>query len=69
MKLSSHELSVMRAIVYNHSVLTNSLRTTYNPPRMTDINHPTITTNGVVRPTLVEVDLTRLAENFRAIQE
>lgn len=35
---------------------------------MTDINHPTITTNGVVRPTLVEVDLTRLAENFRAIQ-
>jgi alanine racemase len=35
---------------------------------MTDINYPTITTNGVVRPTLVEVDLTRLAHNYRAIQ-
>jgi alanine racemase len=35
---------------------------------MTDINYPTITTNGVVRPTLVEVDLRRLAENFRKIQ-
>lgn len=32
---------------------------------MTDINYPTITTNNVIRPTLVEVDLTRLAENFR----
>jgi alanine racemase len=36
---------------------------------MTDINHPTITNNGIIRPTLVEVDLTRLAENFRAIKE
>ena len=36
---------------------------------MTDINVPTITTNGVVRPTLVEVDLARLAANFRAIKE
>lgn len=36
---------------------------------MTDINHPTITTNGIVRPTHVEVDLTRLAENYRAIQQ
>jgi alanine racemase len=36
---------------------------------MTDINLPTITTNGVVRPTLIEVDLARLAANFRAIQE
>jgi alanine racemase len=36
---------------------------------MTDINHPTITTNGVVRPTLVEVDLTRLADNYGAIQK
>jgi alanine racemase len=35
---------------------------------MQPINHPTITTNGVVRPTLVEVDLIRLAENFRAIK-
>jgi alanine racemase len=35
---------------------------------MTDINHPTITTNGVVRPTLVEVDLSHLADNFHAIQ-
>jgi alanine racemase len=36
---------------------------------MTDINHPTITTNGVVRPTHVEVDLTRLADNYGAIRE
>ncbi len=33
------------------------------------INRPTITTNEVVRPTLVEVDLSRLAENYRAIRE
>ena len=36
---------------------------------MQPINQPTIATNGVVRPTLVEVDLSRLAENFRAIQK
>ncbi len=36
---------------------------------MTPINHPTITTNGILRPTHVEVNLTRLAENFRAIQQ
>jgi alanine racemase len=35
---------------------------------MQPINHPTITTEGIVRPTLVEVDLDTLAENFRAIQ-
>jgi alanine racemase len=35
---------------------------------MTDINYPTITTNGVVRPTMVEVDLQRLAENFGKIK-
>jgi len=35
---------------------------------MTDINLPTITTKGVVRPTLVEVNLDRLTENFLAIQ-
>jgi alanine racemase len=35
---------------------------------MASINHPTITNNGVVRPTLVEVNLDRLSENFRAIQ-
>jgi alanine racemase len=35
---------------------------------MTDINYPTITTNGVVRPTMVEVDLRRLAENFNTIK-
>jgi alanine racemase len=35
---------------------------------MTDINYPTITTNDVVRPTLVEVDLSRLADNFRKIK-
>jgi alanine racemase len=36
---------------------------------MAGINHATITTNGIVRPTYVEVDLTRLTENFRAIQK
>jgi alanine racemase len=35
---------------------------------MANINHPTISTQGVVRPTLVEVDLERLAANYRAIQ-
>jgi len=35
---------------------------------MTNINYPTITTHDVVRPTLVEVDLRRLADNFRKIQ-
>lgn len=33
------------------------------------INQPTITTNGVVRPTHVEVNLDRLEENFRAIRQ
>jgi alanine racemase len=33
------------------------------------INQPTITTNGVVRPTQVEVNLTRLTENLRAIRQ
>jgi alanine racemase len=32
-------------------------------------NHPTITTNGVLRPTHVTVDLNRLTENFHAIQK
>ena len=32
------------------------------------INQPTITSNGVVRPTHVEVELTRLTENYRAIE-
>jgi len=35
---------------------------------MSDINLPTIATNGIVRPTLVEVNLERLADNYRAIQ-
>ena len=35
----------------------------------TQINLPTISTNGIVRPTLVEVNLTCLAENFAAIRE
>jgi alanine racemase len=35
---------------------------------MNSIHLPTISTNGVVRPTLVEVNLDRLAENYRAIQ-
>jgi alanine racemase len=33
------------------------------------INQPTITSNGVVRPTLVEVNLTRLAENLELIRQ
>jgi alanine racemase len=36
---------------------------------MTAINHPTISTKDVVRPTLVEVDLACLAENYRTIQQ
>lgn len=32
------------------------------------INHPTISINNVVRPTMVEVDLGCLADNFRAIK-
>jgi alanine racemase len=35
---------------------------------MDHINHPTITTNGVVRPTLVEVNLDRLTENLQTIR-
>jgi len=33
------------------------------------INRPTITSNGIVRPTYVEVNLGRLSENYRAIQQ
>lgn len=33
------------------------------------INNPTITENGLVRPTHVEVDLTRLSHNYQAIQQ
>jgi alanine racemase len=36
---------------------------------MSVINQPTISTNGIVRPTLVEVDLGRLKENFLAIRQ
>ncbi|HSQ17269.1 MAG TPA: alanine racemase [Anaerolineales bacterium] len=36
---------------------------------MSSINQPTISTNGIVRPTLVEVDLSRLADNFHAIRQ
>ncbi|MFO7663495.1 MAG: alanine racemase [Chloroflexota bacterium] len=32
------------------------------------INRPTITTNGILRPTQVEVDLDRLSANYKAIQ-
>lgn len=35
---------------------------------MTDINYPTISTNGVIRPTMVEVNLGRLIENYRIIK-
>ncbi len=33
------------------------------------INHPTISQNGVIRPTNVEVNLDRLTENYKAIAE
>ncbi len=36
---------------------------------MSSINEPTISTNEIVRPTLVEVDLSRLAGNFQAIKQ
>src|SRR4030066_1089748 len=36
---------------------------------MPAINHPTISSNEIARPTLVEVDLNRLAENFQAIRQ
>lgn len=36
---------------------------------MPSINIPTISANEIVRPTLVEVDLARLAENFHAIRQ
>ena len=36
---------------------------------MQSINTPTISTNGLVRPTLVEVDLNRLTENYHRIRE
>jgi alanine racemase len=35
---------------------------------MPPINDPTISSNEIVRPTLVEVDLNRLADNFHAIR-
>lgn len=35
---------------------------------MTTINNPTIASNEIIRPTLVEVDLNRLADNFNAIR-
>ena len=36
---------------------------------MTSINDPTISSHDIVRPTLVEVDLRRLRENFLAIRQ
>jgi alanine racemase len=36
---------------------------------MPSINDPTISSNEIVRPTLVEVDLYRLANNFQAIRQ
>jgi alanine racemase len=36
---------------------------------MSSINDPTISSNEIVRPTLVEVDLKRLADNFHAIRQ
>ncbi len=34
---------------------------------MEPIHHPTISSNGVVRPTIVEVNMNRLASNYRSI--
>lgn len=36
---------------------------------MESINHATITTNGIIRPTYVEINLDRLKHNFLAIRE
>lgn len=36
---------------------------------MIHINQPTISNNGLVRPTYAEIDLARLAANYRAIQQ
>ena len=36
---------------------------------MQSINYPTISSNEIVRPTLVEVDLNRLRNNFQAIRQ
>ena len=36
---------------------------------MQSINTPTITTNGIVRPTLVEVNLARISANYAAIKK
>ena len=36
---------------------------------MPSINDPTISSNDIVRPTLVEVDINRLSDNFRAIRQ
>ncbi len=36
---------------------------------MQSINYPTISSDEIVRPTLVEVDLERLAKNYRAIRQ
>src|SRR4030065_841893 len=36
---------------------------------MPSINDPTISSNEIVRPTLVEVDLNRRAQNFQAIRQ
>ena len=35
---------------------------------MVPMNQPTVSSNGVLRPTQVEVNLTRLTQNFRAIE-
>ena len=35
---------------------------------MQSINHSTITTNGIIRPTYVEINLARLKQNFETIQ-
>lgn len=37
-------------------------------PGMAQLNQPTISSNGVVRPTYIEVNLERLTENYRAIE-
>ena len=48
-----------------HPRIIHSTRTKRVKPT---INHPTISTGDIVRPTLVEVDLRRLADNYHAIK-
>lgn len=52
---------------YTLDCLRETLR--YSIQTMPSINSPIISSNDIVRPTLVEVDLERLTDNFKAIRQ